>query len=456
MTSTIDKCLELVNLCSHDEKKELLKILKILTNDDNNQGSVISDNPNNSAKPTTPDNPEYEKFVSYHSSFLGDESFLEQLRLELDSMDLYRTTSRKPLSQWLSCNDNTMSKYPYISKLLDLVNKHSNMKSGDLDCCHVTCYSNDRKTLRLHSDNEPTISQSHPIATFSIGATRKIDFVPTGASHTRVAHTINAESNSLYIMYPGCQTLLQHRVLPGSTAAGDSQVRYSLSFRKHIPLLDTTVIVDPNSSPVSMNSPSKSPIRYTPATLLLGDSFPARLDETKLGKSKKVVLNRAKGGNKIPDVLLSIDDFCSNANNHQYKINQVFVSVGTNDIRYCRNGVSHLKGELFSLVRKIKQSFPNAKLFLQSLLPLPITYSNKRYIIRNVCDFNRIVYHVCSHEKVHMLNVFSSFLYNGYRNPALFPLTPYDIHPNSRGIGILAKFYIDRIHGRRFDPLSPN
>ena len=181
-----------------------------------------------------------------------------------------------------------------------------------------------------------------------------------------------------------------------------------------------------------------------------------RLDESKLGKSKKVVLNRAKGGNKIPDVLLTIDDFCNNANNHQYVIDQVYVSVGTNDIRYCRNAVSYLKGELFSLVRKIKQNFPSAKLFLQSLLPPPITYSNKQYIVRNVCDFNRIVYHVCSHEKVHMVNVFSSFLYKGYRNPVLFPPTPYDIHPNSRGTGILAKFYIDRIHGRRFDPLSPS
>ena len=78
MTSTIDKCLEFVNLRSLDEKKEQLKMLKILTNDDNNQGSVISDDPNNSAKPTTRDNADYEKLVSYHSSFLGDESFLEQ------------------------------------------------------------------------------------------------------------------------------------------------------------------------------------------------------------------------------------------------------------------------------------------------------------------------------------------------------------------------------------------
>ena len=97
----------------------------------------------------------------------------------------------------------------------------------------------------------------------------------------------------------------------------------------------------------------------------------------------------ARGGNKIKDVELSIDNFRDNNNNRQYLVEQVFVSVGTNDIRYCRNGVSHLKGELFGLIRKMKQSFPRAKLFLQSLLPLPITYSNRRYIVRNACDLNR-------------------------------------------------------------------
>ena len=160
-------------------------------------------------------------------------------------------------------------------------------------------------------------------------------------------------------MHSGCQSVLQHRLLPGNTAGSYDHVRYSLSFRKHNPSSDFTA-AGPSSSPVLINSPLKSPVRCTPATLLLGDSFFARLDESKLGKSKKVVLNSAKGGNKIPDVLLTIDDFCNNDNNHQYVIDQVYVSVGTNDIRYCRNGVSYLKGELFSLLRKIKLNFPNS------------------------------------------------------------------------------------------------
>ena len=67
-----------------------------------------------------------------------------------------------------------------------------------------------------------------------------------------------------------------------------------------------------------------------------GDSFLARLDAAKLGKSKKCVLNKAKGGNKISDVLLNIDEFYCDDNNLKYTVDQVFVSVGTNDIRYCR------------------------------------------------------------------------------------------------------------------------
>ena len=409
-------------------KKEVLNILKVLTHD--NQGVVNDIAPTMSPKRETAESLDFERFVSYHSSFLADESFLKDLRFELNSMDLYRPRSQKPKTLWLSHHDNTLSKYPQISSLLDLVNKHCDLKTADLDCGNVICYSNDKKTLRLHFDNESSISQSHSIVTFSVGATRRIEFVPLGASHTRVVGSIDAENNSLYIMQPGCQSILQHRVLPGNTADCDEHItiRFSLSFRKFKPESDCSnedpcsTAVFANSLSVVSNTSTPTP---NPATLLLGDSFLARLNATKLGKSKKVVLNMAKGGNKISDVELSIDDFCNDNNNRQYLIYQVCVSVGTNDIRYCKNGVTHLKGELFGLIRKIKQNFPRAKLFLQSLLPLPITYSNRSYVVRNVCDYNRIVYHVCSHERAHMLDVFGSFLLNGHRNPVLFSATPY-------------------------------
>ena len=83
------------------------------------------------------------------------------------------------------------------------------------------------------------------------------------------------------------------------------------------------------------------------------DSFVARLDSDKLGKGRKNVINLAKGENKIPDVIDSIKNFLINYSNTH--VDQIFVSVGTNDIRNCRGeGVSRFKGELFRLVRFIK------------------------------------------------------------------------------------------------------
>ena len=252
-------------------------------------------------------------------------------------------------------------------------------------------------------------------------------------------------------MHPGCQALLQYRVLPGCSDKSSNPVRYSLSFRKFKPEVNP---VPPQAQPDDTRDILAKTI---PAVLIAGDSFPARPDSERIGKNKKVVLNIAKGGNRIPDVVHSLIEFRNNTDNAKYAVNQVFVSVGTNDIRHCyHRGVSHLKGDLFGLVRTIKNLFPNCKVYIQSLLPLPVTPANRQHVIRNVLDFNNLIYHICSHEKVFILDVFRKFLFEGFRNPRLFNISAADVHPNTRGLGVLAKVYIDRIHGRYFDPFSPN
>ena len=186
---------------------------------------------------------------------------------------------------------------------------------------------------------------------------------------------------------------------------------------------------------------------------MVGDSFLARMDKERLEKNKKTRLNIAKGGNKIQNVIQSLHAFMNASENERYLITQIFISVGTNDIRYCKNGVSHLKGELFSLVRTIKNYFPTAKIYVQSL---PVTYNNENYVIKNVLDLIRLIYHVCVHERVFMIDVFKLFLYRGYLHPMLFPSNVNDIHPNRRGLGVLARKYIDILHSRNFDPLIPS
>ena len=109
-------------------KKEVLNILKVLTHD--NEGVVNDIAPTMSPKRETAESLDFERFVSYqyHSSFLADESFLEYLRFELDSMDLHRPRSQKRKTLWLSHCDNALLKYPQISSLLDLVNKHCDIE----------------------------------------------------------------------------------------------------------------------------------------------------------------------------------------------------------------------------------------------------------------------------------------------------------------------------------------
>ena len=215
-------------------------------------------------------------------------------------------------------------------------------------------------------------------------------------------------------MNTGCQSMLQHRVVTNNT-----------------PKIPTSIIV--------------------------GDSFAARLDANRLSKGCKNVINVAKGGNKIPDAIDSIKKFHENPDNEKLIIDQVFISIGTNDIRHCRGeGVARYKGELFKLTRYIKDVFPGAKIFYQSLIPLPITHENSSYIARNLLQFNRILFEVCKHERVFLFDVFGIFLQGIYGNPRLFSENIRDIHPNKRGLGLLAREYIKRIHCRHFNPLSHN
>ena len=201
-------------------------------------------------------------------------------------------------------------------------------------------------------------------------------------------------------MKPGTQSILQHRVVRGNAKEQDMQTRYYVSFRKHIP--DAQELIDGPSTKENPVPPSTEGKHKTRTTLIVGDSFAARLDPHKLSKGRKNVINIAKGGNKIIDVIESLTKFNEDTSSGEFIIDQVFVSVGTNDIRSCRReGVSRHKGELFRLTRFIKDMFPHAKLFFQSLIPLPITYENAPYIARNILRFK-----ICSTKSVSMSGYF--------------------------------------------------
>ena len=103
-------------------------------------------------------------------------------------------------------------------------------------------------------------------------------------------------------MKSGTQSILQHRVVWGNIKKLDKHLRYCISFRKSRP--DTQQIIDGSSPANNHVSPPTERIHKTQTTLIVGDSFAARLDPIKLSKGRKNVVNIAKGGNKINDDFL--------------------------------------------------------------------------------------------------------------------------------------------------------
>ena len=190
-------------------------------------------------------------------------------------------------------------------------------------------------------------------------------------------------------MKPGTQQMLQHCIRAerkDPSASPEEGVRYCLSFRAITttatkkPTLQVPVQTDEMSvqrdDPVTITEPKPEP-KPEPAipdppkrhvSLVAGDSFAARLDPVKLGKKKVKVLNVARGGSKIQDVENQLKDFFER--NDDVVVDKLIISIGTNDIRYCSNGVSHLNGPLKKLCSTIENLTPNTKiLFSIALTP---------------------------------------------------------------------------------------
>ena len=387
---------------------------------------------------------------------------------ELATMKI-RTVGKKVKTLWLSPSNESykyervvnkpkpINEFPKIVELMNLVNS-KNATSGNMTACLVSCMSCKAANLSYHDDNEPLIDQGSDICTVSFGATRKLDFIrninnPSDRRGTPPPpeFSVPATDQSLNIMKAGCQSRLLHRVPPGP----ESGVRYSLSFRNLADPLSTSTSSPPphhSSTPPHHPPPPNTGLPLAPPKkkiiLLAGDSYFERLEMEKLAKGKQTVFKVAKGGRKIDAVLHSIEQFVRD--HPDLELKKLFVCVGTNDIRYCQTGILHLKSPLQNFMSKIKSSAPSAKIFVQSLLPIPANGNPKGE--QNVVSMNKLLFSLFSKFKLFYLDVFSSFLSSwGDRNYQLFSKysvesKKWDIHPNARGMGVLARHYIFLIH----------
>ena len=293
---------------------------------------------------------------------------------ELKGLNLYSLDrngkSTKVKSQWLSPNDEPytygksvnmpkpIGSFPFINQLMEKVNSHSST-SGDMNACLVTCLPSAKGSLTYHADNQDIIVQDSDICTVSFGPARTLDFIWRGKNHRGrkgppppADHSVPATNHSLNIMKAGCQQKLLHRVPPGKADG----VRYSLSFRKIVvPELPTDKKGQEHSATTSDTAPPRKQQKKK-VTLLAGDSYFERLDEKKLGKGKQEVFKVAKGGRKISEVQQAVVSFIKD--HPDLEIKTLFVCVGTNDIRNCHKGISHLKPALADFMKSMRRLVP--------------------------------------------------------------------------------------------------
>lgn len=493
---------ESINLtCSEGERKELF--LKL--NETINNNSTLVDSPSHDAK----------DLVSYIPDIGIDDDLIARLCKEAESLDLKtRSASTKVKNQWISNHSlsyqyghekhdaKPLSEFTATSELMALCNAQEST-TQNANVCLLSAYNSPKCILRPHADDEEyMIDQDSSICTFSVGATRTLQFSKKPKKHKtkgkgkkvtlKPVFSIKMLHKSLTVMKPGCQQKLLHEVLPGDPSE-DNQVRYSWSFRyspiaaasqhlspdKEAPLNGTAVVLDipspdspishqsdtvvSSSSPLSSNtdvigatppaglistealttalpmSPIRSPppVMHSPqpisvevsasslsikkstsqppprkTTLIAGDSYSARLDPIRLGKKNKNIINISKGGSTIDDVEKSIDNYYISQSN--VLIEKVFVCVGTNDLNKCyENGVLHLKSPLKQLCKKIKLLFPDAKVYFQPVLPMPV---KNKYTVYTIKRFNKLLYDTCIRERFYFIDIFWDFVgYDGLR-----------------------------------------
>lgn len=416
------------------------------------------------------------KNLTEHVQDIGiDDQLNEFINAELHSFNL---AGNKLKTQWLSPTNDTynyatvvnqpkqISNYPGICRLMELVNSHPST-TGDLDSALVTRYPNANVDLKLHKDNERLISQGSSIASVSFGAKRQLRLVldgkvlANGKTDNRPDLLLPKSDRSMNVMKPGSQAVMRHAVGKGPQNDPLDNVNgecWSISFRKIIPVANAEEASIPANEIVEVSQHQISPplSNRRGIVLVAGDSFAARLDSGLLGKGKQEVMNIARGGRKIEQVMTDIEKFLHDHPDLQVK--KLFVCVGTNDIRNCRDGIRHLKQPLANLMKFLKSQVPGAKIWFQSLPP--IQTNGCKFTAKNVIAMNNMIYYTCSRFKLFYMDIFGSFLnINGSINPYLFPKydvakKAFDIHPNKRGMGVLAKAYIYIIHSKWFNPMG--
>ena len=373
-----------------------------------------------------------------------------------------------------------LDKFPGLKGLMERINTTHSL---NLNSVLVSCYANGCVSVRAHDDGEESLDPQQPICVVSYGAKRKVEFMSKWSVNSRIAdYKLEPEDRSIYIMKPGCQTYFRHRVRREHDVR---EHRISLSFRCFVPAASRTGSPPfPDPKPTSLTQPVQaSPavvqpqiqlptstpnldggqVGFSPfpghhttfnhsgvadlsysqgerVCLLLGSSITTRVDESRMKRGSRVLINLSQSGAKICDLHKFAHEFCSDHPDLVGKVDKIIVNIGTNDVKWF-NGVKfsvykrcHLN-PLVNLIRDLKFLFPIANITFIPMLPIRALYN---YTAKTVNEFNLLLLRVCSRFGCIFFDCFSDFLSPDFQdyNSALFR---DKWHPNEQGLGLLCR-----------------
>ena len=433
------------------------------------------------SKRPSPSQQQPKDFVEYHENFIVANSVendvlaseLESLAFNTRNVESEAVQNRfiSSFSQpytWHSAKGlvvnepSPMDNFPGIKKLMEQVNETYGYK---MNCVLVTCLASGCVSVRAHDDGETCLDPSQPICVVSYGANRKVEFINKSSSTPRQSdYTLEPEERSLYVMKPGCQTFFKHRVRRDKNI---KEHRYSLSFRCFVQKTDigsesTTKVTPPDIElPTSTPNFGDAPMGFSPfpghhtishsgfgnlsnskgnnVCLLFGSSVTTRVDENRMKRGSRELINLSKSGARICDLSKLADKFCSENPELICRVDKIIVNIGTNDVKWF-NGSRYsvhkrCYNPLTDLVRALKYKFPLAVITFIPMLPIRALYN---YTAKTVNDFNMLLLEVCQRFGCIFFDCFSDFLSHDYRdyNPTLFR---DKWHPNERGLALLCR-----------------
>ena len=317
---------------------------------------------------------------------------------------------------------------PIMKELLEHANNTFNTNFNHV---LINKYHNLKCFLAPHKDDEKQLDPASPVATISLGATRRLR-VSAPADHNthKKVEDVILESSSCFMMLPGFQNKYLHSLLVGRASKRDEKgQRYSITLRRLVsgPGVNHNLPPPPAYSPVPPKvSPDPCPTtpkahvavstitdtstnNEIPDTLVFGTSLTKGLDSKVLSKYDKTFKVYTKSGAALKTIQHNVKDVVDRGEVDCAAITSLFYVCGGNDIDNVYNDadVSRVQEDYSNLIQYTQRMFPNARINVISLIPRRTRYCGHK---ENMLHMNNWLKKLCNELHVRFVNIFSYFI----------------------------------------------